>query len=93
MTIKQKNKILITVPDLNRPGGVASLFSILNLNKYELVEYFQIHGNSNLKSINRLIELLKLYIAFICKCYSSNVIHINPSLNEKSFLRDSVFVF
>jgi glycosyltransferase involved in cell wall biosynthesis len=82
-------RVLINVPDLSRPGGVSSLFNALKIEQqYSGISLFTIH--SKLPSI---IGLLLKYIEFIWAIRDFDVVHINPSLNKKSFLRDAIFAW
>ena len=86
-------RILITVPNLSLPGGVASLYNILKLDKINGIEYFFISGPKPGGSIFRFIELCLMYIRFFSKCFSSyDIIQVNPSLNKKSFFRDGFLI-
>ncbi|MBI9041325.1 glycosyltransferase family 4 protein [Lutibacter sp.] len=82
-------KILINVPQLNLTGGVSSLFNVLKIeSNHENISLFIIK--------NRLPFILRMplkYIEFVYKIFSVDIVHINPSLNRKSFLRDSVFAW
>ena len=81
-------KVLINVPDLKRRGGVAGLYNTLKIqDKYDFVDLFNIHNDGN-----RFIGLLAKYIAFFFKSRKYSVVHINPSLGYKSFLRDALFM-
>ncbi len=88
-----KMKILITVPDLRKQGGVTALFKMLNLNAHENVRYFNIHGNLPKLKVFRVIELIYLFTKFSFIVAFKDIVHINPSLDRKSFLRDGVFTF
>ncbi|MEO8254341.1 MAG: hypothetical protein ABI554_08110, partial [Flavobacterium sp.] len=82
-------KVLITVPDLKKIGGVTALFNILKMEQhFENVSLFIL--NSTLPTILRIP--LK-YIDFIIKLKGIDVVHLNPSLNKKSFLRDAGFAW
>jgi glycosyltransferase involved in cell wall biosynthesis len=85
----KKNKVLITVPKLSLPGGVTELFKLLNLNEIIGVEYFSI--NIGPRKIG-FVFLPIIYLIFIFKIRKIQVIHLNPSLDFKSFYRDLVFV-
>ena len=91
VTKTNRNRILITVPQLNRPGGVAALYNILKLNNQPQIDYFEVHGNIPGK-ILRPIDLLITYIKFCWKIRHYDVVHSNPSLTTKSFYRDAVFL-
>ena len=86
-------KVLITVPDLRTPGGVSSLFNTLNLDKKSEIDYFNISGNNRKKGICRLIGLIIIFFNFYKKIKKYDILHVNPSLNPKSFYRDALFIF
>lgn len=83
------NKVLITTPNLNKPGGVTSLFNILKMEQY--------YPNVSLFILdNKLYSIFRIpykYLEFIYKLRDINLVHLNPSLNRKSFLRDAVFAW
>lgn len=82
-------RILINVPSLSRKGGVSSLFNILELDRVgPHLTLFEIHNN--------LVPFLRIPIKFIqfsFKLIGTDVVHLNPSLSRKSFLRDAVFAW
>ena len=85
-------RVLITVPDLSRPGGVSALFNILNIQD-SAIKYFSLHGSKRSYKFLRPLELIWVYIRFFYRSCFYDVIHVNPSMNRKSFLRDGIFVF
>ena len=84
-------KILITVPELKRPGGVAALYNILQLDTQPDIDYFEIHGSIPGKLL-RPLDMLITYMKFCWKLRKYGVMHSNPSLTTKSFYRDAMFV-
>jgi len=89
----KNNKILILVPDLNLPGGVANYYKILNLVSDPNITYFTV----NSKSRNLFITAFRLifnYFFFSYKliAHPYKLIHLNPSLGKRSFYRDSLFI-
>lgn len=81
------SKILITVPDLSLTGGVTALYNSLKLNiKYNNVEYFEIHSD-----LPKIFRIPQKYLQFVIKIMTVDIVHINPSLDRKSFYRDSIF--
>lgn len=88
-------KILIVHPDICDPGGVSNYFSIMD-------NYFNIHITHfiNGKRIDenhffsKIIRLIRDYILFIKVISTDNydLVHLNPSLDYKSVLRDGIFV-
>ena len=81
-------RVLVTVPDMRLPGGVTGLFKQLRLDSDKNVEYFSINFG-----VGRLRKLFLpyLYLRFALKVASFDVVHINPSLDAKSYFRDMVF--
>lgn len=89
----KKNKILILVPDLKLPGGVANYYRILDLNSYPNIAYFTINSKSENIYIKRFRLIFK-YFSFSYKVIVThyNIIHLNPSLAKRSFYRDALFI-
>jgi glycosyltransferase involved in cell wall biosynthesis len=82
-------QILINVPDLNRHGGVSTLFRILKMEeKYANISLFTIYCK-----LPTLFRIPIKYIEFIYKLNKTDVVHINPSLTKKSFFRDALFAW
>ena len=88
-------KVLITTPELGLPGGVAFYYKTLKPHFVSDVTYFTIGKRSTCTgTLNAIWQLLKDYWFFLVAIYSTNydVIHFNPSLGARSFLRDSIFI-
>lgn len=81
-------KVLINVPNLSLPGGVTSLFNLLKLDKLENVEYFIVNFNKKKWGV---VFLPFVYLKFVLSLKSVDIVHVNPSLNKKSFIRDACF--
>jgi len=96
MPLSTKMKILITLPLLSDPGGVASYYnSILpymkQIENLEIVilEIGSSHGkNSYSHPILDQIRFIKRLLSV-----KPDIVHINPSLNFPSFIRDGLFLF
>ena len=88
-------KVLITHPDFNDPGGVANYYKKL-ANKFKIpVKHFIIGSRPEEHGvINSFFRLLTDFIVFFITMitYKPDVVHVNPSLDFKSFLRDSMFL-
>ncbi|MBO3115787.1 glycosyltransferase [Winogradskyella sp. DF17] len=82
-------KVLIVVPDLNLPGGVSNYYKTLRLDDYKDIRYFNINGGIFKNTVLRLIER---NIAFFFLLFKFKVVHVNPSLLNKAFLRESVLI-
>lgn len=85
-------KILILTPNLNNPGGVSALYNILKLNQFENIDYFNVQGKIGQNLWSRIFGLWISYLRFFIKCFSYDIIHVNPSFDEKSFYRDGLFI-
>ena len=85
---------LILTPDLRDPGGVANYFNVLRLHESADVEYFHVNSADPESLLRRIWRLFSNYIRFVWKLLGRRyrLIHMNPSLNLKSFLRDGVFL-
>ena len=82
-------KVLITVPDLKKSGGVTALFNILKMEHYyENISLFVLSS-----SLPTMLRIPLKYIDFSVKLKGINMVHLNPSLNKKSFLRDAGFAW
>lgn len=82
-------RILVNIPDLDKPGGVAALFKILKLEQHNPNVYmFRLHNK-----IWTVFRIPIKYMEFIFKLINTDIVHLNPSLNKKSFLRDAVFAW
>ncbi|MBV7269247.1 glycosyltransferase family 4 protein [Winogradskyella luteola] len=79
-------KVLIVVPDLSLPGGVANYYKTLKLDKHKEVSYFNINGGIFKNTVLRLIER---NISFLFQLFKFKIVHVNPSFLKKSFLRES----
>ena len=85
-------KILILTPNLSNPGGVSALYNILKLDQFENIEYFNVQGKKGQGLISRMFGLCMSYLKFLFKCFSFDIIHINPSFDKKSFYRDGLYI-
>ncbi len=85
-------KILVLTPDLSQSGGVANYYNALKLNKLKGIEYFFVNKGNTASTLTKIYYSIAIYIKFIYKIRERQLIHINPSLNLKSFYRDMVFI-
>ena len=85
-------KVLLLCPDLKGAGGVANYYRGLELQKESNIDSFYVNkvGASGIKS---LIVMFFKWCNFFFKCSSYDIIHVNPSLDFKSFIRDAGFIF
>ena len=84
-------KILINVPR-GKHGGVANYYAGLNGKFMHDIDYNYIGNRSNTKIF--LLYILLDYFIFIFKLIKINpdIIHLNPSLDKKSTIREGLFL-
>lgn len=91
-----KNTVLLVGPNINFLGGVANYYKNilpeLKKNKNISLKYLSIGSeiSPNLKYILPFIDLFKFIWALLV--FRPAIVHVNPSLNIKSIIRDSLFV-
>jgi len=88
-----KVKVIITVPQLSRPGGVSALYNIARLDNIDGIDYFQIHGFGGKNPLTRIFDLIYIYLKFAFQVVKYDVVESNPSLASKSFFRDAIFIY
>ncbi len=88
-------KILILVPDLNLPGGVANYYNTLQLEKSGNISYFTVNKLKSQSGVATAFRLMTKYCQFFYTIIRNGykLIHVNPSLDKRSFYRDLVFIF
>ena len=79
------NRILIVIPDISNPGGIANYFRTLTLDQSENIDYHYLNNKNNRRNI---ILLLKSYVSFLLKVKRYEVIHLNPPLSKIPFWRE-----
>ena len=95
-TQTNKNKgILVLTPDLQCTGGVTNYYNALKLNEFDHIEYFFVNSAKKESKISLVSRLISNYIKFYKKLKSGKfeLVHINPSLDHKSFFRDALFFY
>jgi len=92
--MKDFPNVLLLIPHLGRPGGVANHFRALHLGENSSVSYFYVNTTKDQGIFASTARLFKLYIKYIWILSFTDVdlIHVNPSLNSRSFYRDSIFM-
>ena len=86
-------RILILTPDLDDPGGVANYYNVAELHKRRAVEYFFVNRKVHESSWKTGVRLTTNYLRFCYKLATTRyrTVHLNPSLNPRSFYRDGIF--
>lgn len=88
------NKILVLVPHLRGNGGVASYYNNLMLERICNIQYFAVNTAKPQSPFFVFFRLIFNYILFVFIIIVRKYlfIHLNPSLDHKSFYRDAVFI-
>ncbi len=88
-------KVLITHPEFEDPGGVSNLYKQLQ-KKFKIPTLHFVVGKRTREKgfLSRIFRMFHDYYKFV-KCLKTNnidLVHINPSLDLKSLIRDGMFV-
>jgi glycosyltransferase involved in cell wall biosynthesis len=87
--------VVITHPDLKDPGGVAAYFAKLQKHFNAPVTHFVVGKRSEDQGVivtsSRMIHDYYHFVRLL-KTDHCNLVHLNPSLDFKSFIRDGIFV-
>jgi glycosyltransferase involved in cell wall biosynthesis len=86
-------KVLILVPDIALPGGVANYYDSVKPFFDSNISFFTVGKRKGEKPIQALFRLLSDYNNFKEEVAKNNydVVLVNPSLNHKSLLRDMIY--
>jgi glycosyltransferase involved in cell wall biosynthesis len=88
-------KILLLHPDFKDPGGVSAYYKKLESRHTCSVDHYITGKRPGEKGdISKYFRLINDYGKYINKIRNNNydIIHVNPSLDPRSFLRDGVFL-
>ncbi len=92
---KKLPQILITMPDLSMPGGVAHYYKSIEMYKSENISYFSLGKRPGEKgvfnAIGRLFEDIKNFKKEL-EIQNPSLVVVSPSLNFKALLRDRIFI-
>jgi len=86
-------RILVLTPDLSQSGGVTNYYNALRLSDSHDVDYFFVNKQHTKSIASKVYYAIFIYLGFLREAISCQLIHINPSLNLKSFYRDMIFIF
>lgn len=88
-------RVLILHPDFKDPGGVAGYYNKL-VGKFKVgVKHHIVGKRPDEKGMFAAIyRMLSDYLSFVTSCSSEkfDIIHVNPSFDRKSFLRDGIYL-
>ena len=86
------NRVLINVPHLSIEGGVTNYFNALRLTEYDNITYFFVNRRREGNWLSKSFFLFFVYLKFLWKVRSYRLVHLNVSLNFKSYYRDMGFL-
>lgn len=89
-----KKRILIHAPNLQTPGGKQTYYAAVMDHFKSDIEFFFYGANGQKESkFQTISRMCKDYFLFYKKVKHEkyDLVHLNPSLNVKSFFRDSIF--
>lgn len=90
LTMKHKNRVLITLPDLTRPGGVANYYRTIRPYLPECVQLLSIGQRLADRPLKKLMRPLIDLGALLRSVPKADLVHVNPSLGCKGLIRDAV---
>lgn len=88
-------KVLIVVPRLKQPGGVANYYTVIKPYLKSCSEYYEIGSHPNEHGfIASIVRMIRDYVNFFKLLYTReyDLVHFNPSLGAKSVVRDGIFI-
>ena len=85
-------RVLVLTPDFRDGGGVVNYYKTLRLNDDPNIDYFFVNRHATSSIFTKAFFGCLICLGFIRAASSRALIHVNPSLNPKSFYRDMVFV-
>jgi len=88
-------RVLINIPRLTMPGGVSNYYLVLRPYLDAGKEYFEIGTDPAASGLGGLVKRLLVDYWRFHRALSAgqfDLVHLNPSLDEKSLLRDSIFL-
>ena len=92
--MNNKKEIIVLGPALKGVGGVANYYSNLNLHSTSNIYYFEVNSGEKENILQTIFRLFFNFLNFtrLVSKKSVKIIHVNPSLNHKSFWRDALFI-
>jgi glycosyltransferase involved in cell wall biosynthesis len=84
------NQILITVPDLDRPGGVANYYRTIRPYLPSHVQLLSIGQRLADRPLKKLMRPLIDLGALLMSVPGADLVHVNPSMGHKGLVRDAI---
>jgi glycosyltransferase involved in cell wall biosynthesis len=88
-------RILILTPDLRGHGGVVNYFNTLRLHELGDVDYFYVNTAGRQSALRAAWRVSASFVRLAIKLLTNRyaLVHVNPSLNPRSFFRDGLFLW
>ncbi|HHB13374.1 MAG TPA: glycosyltransferase [Chromatiales bacterium] len=89
-----RGRVLVLVPDLRLPGGVTHYYATVDLDRHPSIDYFYVNSADPETALGTVMRLVARYGRFLWLLVFGGyrLVHVNPSLNARSFYRDGVFI-
>lgn len=88
-------RVLLAIPPIGKPGGVANYYKALRSHLPEEVEYFTVGAHADDEShFTILTRALNDYVDYFRKLKRGgyDFVHLNPSLGHKAIVRDGILL-
>jgi glycosyltransferase involved in cell wall biosynthesis len=88
-------RVLVNVPDLALPGGVAAYWRVVRNYLPNEIEYFTSGARlEKTRPIGQIFRLVRDYWVYLLRVTSGgySLLQLNPSLDKKALLRDGLFL-
>lgn len=92
VNMNEKNKVLITLPQLTITGGVTNYYKVLSPYLSYGIDYFIACKRDRESKLETARRLWRDYRNFKNKLPYYDLIHLNPSLGPKAIIRDGLFL-
>jgi glycosyltransferase involved in cell wall biosynthesis len=89
--VSSAGSILVLTPDMRLDGGVTNYYRQLALDSHTRAALFSVNNVASRGVFDRLAFLLPNYLRYLALLRGFSCVHVNPSLNAKSFYRDAVY--
>lgn len=83
--------VMVLTPDMRIDGGVTNYYRQLALDARGPFRYFPVNLAGSTGAVRKLAFLLPNYLRFVRALPGVRCVHVNPSLNARSFYRDAVY--
>lgn len=93
VSLNSISRILILGPHLSQGGGVTNYYNTLGLHSEQAIDYFSVNNPRASNIVQKLFSGFAILFRLLTLIPSYQILHVNPSLNAKSFWRDGFFIF